>query len=121
MNFFEKLASDLEKTAAFIETIEGKEFSVKRAEEDAKVKEAEEKRKAALAPLKEKLSNAVTDEDEIEEKLKTASVEALELIGKGLSSASKVDEGWGSVDENKGGKGKYAGYRDPLEAFAMGD
>jgi lysyl-tRNA synthetase class I len=120
VNFFEKLASDLEKAADFIERIEGQETTAKVAEESAKVKEAEDKRKAIIAPIKEKLSN-ITDENEIEEKLKTASVEALELISKGFNSDSKVEDSWGNVEVNKGGKGKFAGYRDPLEAFAMGD
>jgi hypothetical protein len=117
---FEKIASDLEKAADFIEKIEAAEVMEKKASEEAVVKSDEEKRRAIIAPIKEKLAT-ITDESEIDEKLKTASFEALELISKGFNSQSKVEDNWGNVVENKGGKGKFAGYRDPIEAFAMGD
>lgn len=121
--FLEKVASDLEAAADYIESYETK-ISEEQAEVNAQ-KEAEENKKRAevMAPLKETLATIGEDDSEIEEKLKSASIEALELIGKTIKSQKEaaVQEDWGSAEptNKKGGTGKYAGYKDPIEAFAM--
>jgi uncharacterized protein YwqG len=126
-NFLEKIASEIDQAADYIESQEKKDESVRAEGEDKKKAEEETKRKEMMTPIKEKLSTMV-DESEIDEKLKSASTDALELISKSLSKSadSKVEDDWGNVVEppkfNKNdSRGKYAGYKDPIEAFAMGD
>jgi hypothetical protein len=135
----EKIASELENAAKYIESkeaeeMEKKEESKAKEDEDKKTeekkkeddkKEEEQKKEALLAPIKEKLSKVV-DADEVTKKLSSLnsnSLETLELLSKGFQS-DKVAEEWGTIEETKvapKGRSKNAGYRDPIEAFAMGE
>lgn len=117
-----KVASKLEEAADYIETIENVSLGEKEKEAQKIANEEKEKRARIMAPLKEKLTDI--PEEELEEKMKTASTDLLELIGKSFKDDKpeiQAQDEWGNVEELKNSQGKYAGYRDPIEAFAMGD
>jgi hypothetical protein len=138
----EKVASELDKMAEYVEEKENSDLQAKKeAEETEKVKKAEQadiekkekeekekvaqeaekkKRAEVLNPIREKLSQVV-DEEELK-KLDNASIETLEVIKKGFET-EKVADSWGDIEEEKTpkGRGKSAGYKDPIEAFAMGE
>jgi len=118
----EKIASELDKAADFIEKYEGEVSSIKEKEAAKIQEETTKKRAAILNPIKKKLASIV-DESEIEEKLKEASTETLELISKGFAKEAEesIENDWGNVEESKNSRGKMAGYKDPIEAFALGD
>lgn len=114
----EKIALDLESAADYIENHENESMDKEEATKQEEAKEKESKKQAMIAPIKEKLAH-IFSEEEVDERLKTASDDVIDMMNKSLDQ--KVSEDWGKVEEHKGGKGKYAGYTDPIEAFAMGD
>ena len=120
-NLLFKIASELDSAANKLEVFEKKEKDIKVAALKDKKVAIEKKRQAFIEPLKEKLSSLTeVGQEEVEKNLKTASMATLELLSKGFStSAPKVDDSWGYVEQSKKGKGKYAGYADPIEAFAL--
>ena len=121
-NFLEKVASQLEKAADYIEKHENEELAAKEKEAQEKKAQEDKERSELVAPVKEKLSSLVEDEN-IEDVLKNTPMDALKLIKKSFEEkkASEAKENWGKVEEKKvsDSKDKFAGYRDPLEAFAM--
>lgn len=128
-----KIASELDRVADFLqkvgEEVEKKEDEAKTEEKKKEddTKEEEEKKEASkredlIAPIREALSK-IADDGEVVSRLNATPTETLELLKRGFEEKT-VTDGWGSIEENRstvGGRGKQAGYRDPIEAFAMGD
>lgn len=128
MNLLEKVASQLEKAADYIEKYETVEIQEKEKQASLKVEEDTKKRDKVVSPIKNKLAEAGCDDSEIELALEKTPTEALNVIKKAMNCeddedySETVDDNWGSVEESKiGSKAKQAGYLDPLAAFAMGD